>query len=182
MARLPIVACVIVALCAAAGSGSYRHIAGHSATGNNTILKASEITPSIFPERVFYEGKTGPTEMRNTGGVRFADGSYFLAGLVDTAGYSTAVNSKYEAYLLTEVPLRFGDRGEYELKPGAYGAGFVSETFVVSDLGAHDLFRVAAHHDTAIKRPIPLEVLAGSASRTYRLYRGRDYVEFRRAP
>ena len=143
-----------------------------------TILKAAEITTKIFPERVFYQGKTAPTELRNTGGIRFADGAYFLAGLVDNSGYSTAVKSKYQAYLLTEVPLEFGG---HELKAGAYGAGFVSGNFVVSDLGAHDILRVPATHDTAIKRPVPLQMTAGSAAGTYRLYRGRDYVEFRRA-
>ena len=148
---------------------------------SGTILKAGEITPQIFPERVFYQGKTAPTEMRNTAGVRFAGSAYFLAGLVDSSGYSTAVKSKYQAYMLSEVPLRFGDKGEDELKPGAYGAGFVGGSFVISDLGAHDLFRVAAHHDDQIKRPVPLQILPGSTAGTYRLYRGRDYVEFRSA-
>lgn len=171
---VPIVACAL-AVCA----GSYLAASQNSTTsGHATILKAADITSKIFPERVFYQGQTAPTELRNTGGVHFADGSYFLAGLVDSSGYSTAVKSKYQAYLLTEVPLRFG---KYELKPGAYGAGFVSGSFVVTDLGAHDLFRAPATHDTAIKRPVPLQVLLASSEGTYRLYRGRDYVEFRRA-
>jgi hypothetical protein len=150
---------------------------GSPAAGKATILKAADITTKIFPERVFYQGKTAPTEMRNTGGIYFADGTYFLAGLVDSSGYSTAVRNKYQTYLLTEVPLQFG---EHELKAGAYGAGFVSGSFVVTDLGAHDLFRVPATHDTAIKRPVPLQVMAGSTEGSYRLYHGRDYAEFRR--
>lgn len=169
----PVLACAV-----AACASSYLSASQSSTTsGQATILKAADITSKIFPERVFYQGKTAPTELRNTGGVHFADGSYFLAGLVDSSGYSTAVKSKYQAYLLTEVPLRFG---KYELKPGAYGGGFVSRSFVVTDLGAHDLFSVPATHDTAIRRPVPLQVLPASSEGTYRLYRGRDYVEFRR--
>lgn len=171
----------VAAVCAASAASSYVVRAGESTSAAGTILKASDITPQIFPERVFYQGKTAPAEMRNTAGVRFSGGAYFLAGLVDNSGYSTAVKSKYQAYLLTEVPLRFGDKAGDELKPGAYGAGFVGGSFVISDLGAHDLFRVPAHRDAEIKRPIPLQVLPGATAGTYRLYRGRDYVEFRPA-
>jgi len=32
-----------------------------------------------------------------------------------------------------------------------------------------------------MKRPVPLQVLASSTAGNYRLYIGRDYVEFRRA-
>ncbi len=167
----------ILAFCVVAFGSSYLSASDTSPAGKTTILKAADISAKIFPERVFYQGKTAPAELRNTGGVRFADGAYFLAGLVDSSGYSTAVKSKYQAYLLTEVPLQFGG---HELKAGAYGAGFVSGFFVVTDIGAHDLLRVPAPHDMAIKRPVPLQVLAGSVAGTYRLYRGRDYVEFRR--
>jgi len=166
-----------LAFCLGAWASSSLSASGTSSPGETTILKAADVTAMLFPERVFYQGKTAPTELRNTGGVRFADGAYFLAGLVDSSGYSTAVRSKYQAYLLTEVPVQFGGQ---EVKAGAYGAGFVSGFFVVTDIGAHDLLRVPSVHDMAIKRPIPLQVLAGSVAGTYRLYRGRDYVEFRR--
>jgi hypothetical protein len=143
-----------------------------------TILKPADITPALFPDRVFYAGKTAPTQMRNTGGIHFADGAYLLAGLVDNSGYSTAVAEKYQAYVLTEVPVEIG--GE-KLQPGAYGAGFVGGNFIVTDLGAHDVMRVPANRDADMKRPVPLQVTAGAAQGTYRLYHGRDFVEFQRA-
>ena len=150
-----------------------------SSASAESILKAPDITASnLFPDRVFYRGKTATAQLRNTGGVHFADGFYFLAGLVDTSGYSTAVAEKYQAYLITEVPLEFGGQ---QLNPGAYGGGFVGGRFVVTDLGAHDLFQVQATHDTEIKRPIPLQVLPEPAGGGYRLYRGRDFVTFHRA-
>ncbi|HUJ31161.1 MAG TPA: hypothetical protein VLY23_07760 [Candidatus Acidoferrum sp.] len=177
MHRLQSILFLILVFCIAATANSFSAASGASPAGKETILKAADITPKIFPERVFYQGKTAPTELRNTGGIRFADGATFLAGLVDNSGYSTAVKEKYQAYLLSEVPLQFGDQ---EVKAGAYGAGFVSGFFVVTDLGAHDLFRVPAQHDAAMKRPIPLQVVAGPTAGTYRLYHGRDYVEFHR--
>ena len=149
-----------------------------SSASAESILKAPAITASnLFPD-LFYRGKTATAQLRNTGGVHFADGFYFLAGLVDTSGYSTAVAEKYQAYLITEVRLEFGGQ---QLNPGAYGGGFVGGSFVVTDLGAHDLFQVQATHDTEIKRPIPLQVLPEAAGGGYRLYRGRDFVTFHRA-
>jgi hypothetical protein len=148
-------------------------------TGKTTILKAADINAALFPERVFFRGKVAPTQMRNTGGVRFADGLYFLAGLVDNSGYSTAVKEKYQAYLITEVPLEIAGQ---HVTPGAYGFGFLEGgKFVLQDLGAHDIFQVDAHHDADMKRPMPLQVIEGSAMGTYLLYHGRDSVEIKRA-
>lgn len=75
------------------------------------------------------------------------------------------------------MPLQFGGQ---ELKPSAYGAGLVSGYFVVSDLGAHDILAGSGHSQYGM-RPVPLQMTAGPTGGTYRLYRGRDYVEFRRA-
>jgi hypothetical protein len=147
--------------------------------GKTTILKAADINAALFPERVFFRGKVAPTQMRNTGGVHFADGLYFLAGLVDNSGYSTAVKEKYQGYLITEVPLEIAGQ---HVTPGAYGFGFLEGgKFVLQDLGAHDVFQVDAHHDADMKRPMPLQVIAGSAAGTYLLYHGRDTIEIKRA-
>jgi hypothetical protein len=153
--------------------------ANPSPAGKDVVLKASEITVKLFPTQVFYRGKLAPVQIRNTGGVHFADGLYVLAGLVDTAGYSTSVREKYQGYLLVEAPLEIGGQ---QLKPGAYGFGFVADgKFVVTDLGGHDVFEIASSHDAQIHRPVPLQVTAGANMGTYCLYRGRDYVEFHRA-
>jgi hypothetical protein len=160
----------------------YLHVAkadNPPATGMEVVLKAADITPKLFPERVFFRGQTAPTQLRNTGGVHFADDFYVLTGLVDNSGYSTGIREKYQAYLLNEVTMEIGVQ---TLKPGAYGVGFIEGgKFVVMDLGANDLFRVASQRDTEIKRPVPLQVLASANAGSYRLYVGRDYVEFRRA-
>ncbi len=149
------------------------------AAGKESVLKAADISPKIFPERVFFRGLVAPAQLRNTGGVHFADDFYVLAGLVDSSGYSTAIREKYQAYLLNEVTLEIGGQ---TLKPGAYGFGFIAGgKFVVMDLGANDILQIASQRDVEMKRPIPLQVLASSSAGGYRLYVGRDYVEFRRA-
>lgn len=142
-----------------------------------TALKASDISNKIFPEQVFFRGQVAPVQMRNTGGVHFSDDAYVLAGLVDSSGYSTAIRQKYQAYFITEVALEVGGQ---KLPPGAYGVGFVTgDKFIVMDLGAHDLFQVDVSKDAEMKRPVPMQIV-GSGGK-YRLYSGRNYVEFGRA-
>ncbi len=152
--------------------------AGGLPAGQETVLKASDITPKIFPEHVFFRGQVAPAQLRNTGGVHFADDLFVLAGLVDSSGYSTAIKEKYQAYLLSEVTL---DIGGQTLKPGAYGFGFVSGKFILMDLAANNLIEAAGSRDAEMKRPVPHQVVASSTAGTYRLYVGRDFVEFRRS-
>jgi hypothetical protein len=148
------------------------------ARNKEVILKAADMTSKLLPETVFFRGQTAATQLRNSAGVHFEDGMYALAALVDSSGYSTAIKEKYQGYLLTEVPL---DLGSQTLRPGAYGFGFVGgNKFIVMDLGAHDVFQGASQHDGEMKRPVPLQIVAGPAGGTYRLYAGRDFVEFRR--
>jgi hypothetical protein len=149
------------------------------AEGKEVLLKAADITAKIFPERVFFRGQSAPVQFRNSGGVHFADDLYVLAGMVDSSGYSTGIKEKYQAYLLNEVTLEIAGQ---TLKPGAYGIGFLNGgKFVVMDVGANDVIQAASQHDAEMKRPVPLQVLASATAGTYRLYAGREYVEFHRA-
>jgi len=149
------------------------------AEGKETALRAADITAKLFPERVFFRGQSAPVQFRNTGGVRFADDFYVLAGMVDNSGYSTSIREKYQAYLLNEVTLEIGGQ---TLKPGAYGFGFLGGgKFVVMDIGANDVLNEASQRDAELKRPVPLQVVAASTAGSYRMYAGRDYFEFRRA-
>jgi hypothetical protein len=154
-------------------------MAGNSpAEGKEAALKAADITAKLFPERVFFRGQNAPVQFRNTGGVRFADDFYLLAGIVDNSGYSTGLREKYQAYLLNEVTLQIGGQ---TLKPGAYGFGFQEGgKFLIMDIGANDVLNAASQRDAELSRPVPLQVVASSTAGSYRLYAGRDYVEFRR--
>lgn len=100
-----------------------------------------------------------------------------LATLVDTSGYSTDIQAKYQAYFVTEVPIKIA--GE-SLPAGVYGVGFIADNkFVVTDVGAHDLLTVSSGNDNEIKRPTPLKVTT-DPSGGFRLYEGRRFVVFNR--
>jgi hypothetical protein len=142
------------------------------------VLKAADVGAKLFPDKVYFRGQVGTAQMRNAGGVRYTDGFLVLAALVDTSGYGSGIKEKYQAYLITDVAIEIGGQ---TLKPGAYGCGFIDNNkFAVMDLGANDLFQVTSTKDAEIKRPIPLQFVAASESGKYRLYHGRDFVEFRR--
>ena len=127
----------------------------------------------LMPATVFYRGQVATSQLRNSGGVKFSDGYYVLAALVDTSGYSGGIASKYQAYFVTEVPIQVGGR---ELGAGVYGIGFVAgNKFLVTDVGGHDVLTVESATDSAMKRPMPLQVLAEPGGR-FRLYCGRKYV------
>lgn len=133
----------------------------------------------LMPATVFFRGQVASVQARNSGGIKLPDDMFVLVALVDTSGYSTGIQQKYQAYLITEVTLNINGQ---TLKPGAYGAGFIEgNRFVVMDLGAHDLLTVGSKSDGGLKRPMPLQVLADTTPNQYRLYINRNYVVLSRA-
>jgi hypothetical protein len=144
--------------------------------GANAVMKPDDLQ-KLFPATVFYSGQSAPAQLRNSGGVKFANGHYFLASLVDTTGYSTGVAQKYQGYLITEVPVTIGGK---RLPAGAYGFGFVDgDRLLVTDVGGNEVLTAHTMKDTAMTRPRPLEVTDDPAG-GFRLYAGRSYVHFAR--
>lgn len=168
-----------VALPAAVVSPALPQSSANSAPAKESLLTSADVGNKLLPEKVFFRGQIAPVQARNTGGVRYADGFLVFAGLVDNSGYSTAIREKYQAYFINEVAVEIGGQ---TLKPGAYGVGFLEgNKFVVMDLGANDVLQAASTKDAEMKRPVPLQFVAGSSAGNYRLYHGRDFVEFHRA-
>lgn len=141
---------------------------------SGTILHAPEAS-KLLPDAVYFAGKSATTQLRNSAGIRFADKHYVLAVLVDTTGYSSTVQERYQGYLLTELPLTLHDQ---TLPPGAYGVGFVGGHFAVMDIGNHTLLEAPATHDARMQRPMPLQILEGSSPGAYRLCFARECVDF----
>jgi hypothetical protein len=129
---------------------------------------------AILPSSVFYAGQSATTQLRNSAGLRTKDG-LVLATLVDTSGYSSAVQQTYQAYLITERPLVIDTQ---TLPPGAYGFGFIANNrIVVMDIGGHQLLAATTTRDESLPRPNPLQILADPSSPThFRLYLGRSFV------
>jgi hypothetical protein len=145
-----------------------------TSASKSNILSASE-AGKILPPAVYFSGQSASVQARNSSGIRLGKDSYMLVTLVDNSGYSSQVQQKYQAYLITDQAL---DIGGHRLQPGAYGCGFIAgDLFLVMDIGGHDLFSVPSTKDDAIHRPTPLQILpAPEGAPHYRLYSGRNYV------
>jgi len=144
--------------------------------GGDTVLKPADVQ-KLLPASVYYAGQSAPAQLRNSGGIKFSDGKYVLATMVDTSGYSTGIAAKYQAYFITEVPLRIAGQN---LPAGVYGIGFIADNkFVVTDVGANDVLTVSSSNDAAMQRPRPLQIVADSVG-GFRLYAGRSYVSLTR--
>jgi hypothetical protein len=137
------------------------------------LLSRDQAAP-ILPPSVFFRGQTATIQARNSAGIRLADGKLILVALVDTSGYSSALQQTYQAYLLTEAPLTLAGQ---QLVPGAYGFGFVAgNKLTVMDIGGNEILHAATTRDDSLARPTPLQILPGSAPGIYRLYLGRSYA------
>jgi hypothetical protein len=125
----------------------------------------------LAPSSYFFAGQSAPVQARNSAGFKNSAGKLVLAGLVDTSGYSTAIQEKYQGFLITETKLSFDGA---TLEPGQYGFGFKDGKFAVMNVAATDLFSIASQNDDQAKHPVPLKLEKDGAG--YRLYAGRKYV------
>jgi hypothetical protein len=135
------------------------------------LLSSAELKQAA-PASFFFRGQSAPAQLRNSAGIRLRDSKLVLAGLVDTAGYSSAITEKYQGFLITEVPISLEGSA---LKPGGYGFGFTANgKFVIMDVGANELLSVTAQVDDNLKRPVPLRIVEEGGA--YRLYAGKKWV------
>ena len=132
---------------------------------------ASTELQKLVPASYFYRGQSATVQMRNSGAIRTKSQKYVIAGLVDTSGYASDVAAKYQGLFITEVKVKVEGS---ELVPGQYGFGFVSDKFLITDVGANDVLSVSSKHDDNLKRPVPLKIVQEGGD--YRLYNGKKYV------
>jgi hypothetical protein len=125
----------------------------------------------VVPGSFFFAGQTAQVQIRNSVGLKNVTGKLVLAGLVDTSGYSTSIQEKYQGFLIAETKLSLDGT---TLDPGAYGFGFKDGKFILMNIAGTDLLSVASQNDEQLKRPVPLKL--EKAGEAYRLYAGRKYV------
>lgn len=157
-------------------------MAGQAASSQETVTKTAAVPGTAFtadqlnallPATVYFEGRNAPLQLRNAGGGTFVDNQIIWVSLVDSSGYASSVQERYQFYLVSEGPLRVG---KTTLAAGAYGGGFLGDRFVIMDLGGHTVAEGAVETDAALSRPRPLRLLMLSPT-SARLYLGRHYVQ-----
>jgi len=138
---------------------------------NKPGLMTADELKKVVPATYFFRGQSAPVQMRNAVGFRDKSDRFVLASLVDTSGYSTDIQEKYQGLFITEIKLKVGDA---TLAPGAYGFGFKDGKFLILDVGAGDVLNVPFQTDDSIAHPVPLKLTADGAG--YRLYAGKKWV------
>jgi hypothetical protein len=134
-------------------------------------ILASADVKTISPSSYYYAGRAASVQMRNTVGIRVQDGKNILAGMVDTSGYSTGIQQKYQGFFITEAKIHIEGT---EVVPGEYGFGFMNDRFILTNVAADNVLNVPSKMDDQLKRPVPLKVTDENGG--YRLYAGKKYV------
>lgn len=147
-----------------------------AATQSEGVVLAGDDLTRVVPTSFYYEGLSAPTQMRNAAAARFGRKHLVIVGMVDTSGYSSDVQAKYQGFFITDAPIQFGDGSV--LTTGAYGFGFVGDRLNILDVAGNQLLSVPTTADRAMLRPRPLMMTGGGAN-PVRLYAGRAYVEIR---
>jgi hypothetical protein len=127
-------------------------ILGFSAFGQiKTEILTGESLKRIVPTSFYFAGQSAETQMRNSAAARIGENRFVVVGLVDTSGYSTEIQGKYEGFFITDSLVNFGGK---LLKTGAYGFGFAKDTVNIFDLSSKQI-----------------------DEKVVRLYKGKFYVE-----
>ncbi len=131
------------------------------------------------PKDFYLEGNAIPTEKRNAAVVKTPAGGRAVFALIDTAGYSTDITTKYVGMLITEGDLSLCGK---TITTGSYGFGWkrpatgVNEpgTFMLYDQAGKSVTECQTPRDADIKMPKPLQIVI--AADGTRLYYGRHYL------
>jgi len=138
---------------------------------NATILTGAALT-KVVPTSFYFAGQSAQTQMRNAAAAQFASDRFFIAGMVDTSGYSTEISGKYEGFFIVDFPVTVGGK---RLDTGAYGFGFSADNQIhIFDLSAKEILSAPTKNDSNLKRPRPLMMTSGGGN--VRLYKGKTWV------
>lgn len=141
------------------------------AQGWPRILEGSELE-RVVPQSFYFEGQSAATQMRNAAAVQLGSRRFVMAGLVDTSGYASDVQAKYQGFIVTDSPIIVGGT---RLPTGAYGFGFSADGWLnVMDVGGRRILSVRTRNDERLQRPRPL--MMTDARNGVRLYAGRSFV------
>lgn len=128
---------------------------------------------SAFVKDFYLEGNSIPTERRNAALIKTPSGARVEFALLDTSGYSSAVQQKYSGMIISEgaisvcgVKLGVGSFGFGTRLPHPSGSG-EAQVFFYDQAGAK-LGECSAAKDTQLKTPRPLQVMvSGGKARLY---------------
>jgi len=148
--------------------------AAQTAPAAPTVVSQDADLKKVVPDSYFFRGLSATTQMRNSSAIRYPDGFFVIAGLVDTSGYSSDIKAKYTGLFITEKTVKFGNS---TLIPGQYGMGYTADgKFHILNVAGDELLVTDIKVDDKLARPQPLKIVMDGA--TAKLYLGKKFVTF----
>ncbi len=135
------------------------------------------------PADFYLEGNRIPVEKRNAAVLKNAKGARLVLGLLDTSGYSSQIQQKYEGMLITESSISVCG---IALGVGSYGFGLerpaapstADATFRVYNQAGEKVGECAAKRDDSVKQARPLAT-ATAPEGPAKVYFGKYVIEIR---
>jgi hypothetical protein len=138
---------------------------------------------SAIPNDFYLEGNRIPVEKRNAVLLKAPAGARLVLALIDTSGYSSQIQQKYNGMVITEGRVSVCS---VSLSVGSYGFGLEKPAATSSEDAKFFLYNQAgqkvgdctAKKDSAVKQPKPLTVVLSKEGGA-RLYLGRYFLELK---
>ena len=148
--------------------------AAQNAPAAPTVVSQDADLKKVVPDSYFFRGQSATTQFRNSSAIRYPDGFFVIAGLVDTSGYSSDIKAKYTGLFITEKTLKFGSS---TLGPGQYSMGYTADgKFHILSVAGDELLVTEIKIDDKLARPQPLKIVMDGM--TAKLYLGKKFVTF----
>jgi hypothetical protein len=152
------------------------------AQGSFELVKGEEFKKAL-PKEFYLEGNAIRTQERNAALVKTPAGARVLFALIDTTGYSSQIQQRYEGMLITEGNLSLCGT---VVGVGSYGFGYTKlppnstedGKFFLYNQAGEKVAECATKKDTEIKLPNPLHV-AVEKEKPAKLYLGRYWLELK---
>jgi hypothetical protein len=136
-----------------------------------SVVNAADLK-KVVPDTYFFRGLSATVQARNAAALKYSDGFFVIAALVDTSGYSTDIKAKYNGLFIAEKPLSLGGK---TVPPGEYGMGYNPQgQFHLLDVAGNELAATDLTVDNKVAHPVPLKITVENGEA--RLYLGKKYV------
>lgn len=146
------------------------------AQGSFEVVTGEALDKAV-PTDFYLEGNHIPVQKRNAALLKTPAGARVVFALIDTSGYSSQIQQKYEGMLISEgkftvcgLKVGVGSFGFGHTKPAATSSEAMK--FTLYDQAGNKLGECAGKKDAAMAQPNPLHVVAAQGQPA-RLYLGR---------
>lgn len=144
-------------------------------------LVSGKAFDSAVPKDFYLEGNAIPTQKRNAALVKTPTGARLVFALIDTTGYSSQIQQKYEGMIINEGKVTLCGR---VIGVGSYGFGFTKPVatsteatmFFVYNQAGGKVADCTMTKDEGLKQPVPLQVVVSKGAPA-KLYLGKNWLE-----